>query len=258
MKEHINYWDKFPKTDEKYTKGANVDGNNLTSIDGVYMVKLATEVLGPIGIGWGYKILSERMDNGKPIILFEGDKVNGISPIYMLDGGTIVYEKTHTLLLEMWVAEKENTFSQYGHTKFTYMTKKGGYYVDHEYAKKSVTDAMKKCLSLVGVCSDVFMGEFDDTGYKAQAKLETELSKATKGDQAYMQKVTELRTYLKTQAMNITLCPTMDAVTKVYTIANGRVAREAEFIGLNIEEEREVIDEAYRQTEQKLKNERTA
>ena len=253
MSEKIDYWNQFPKTDEKYTKGANVDGNNLTSIDGVYMVKLATDVLGPIGTGWGYRIVDERFDNGKPIILIDGDKAQGKLPIYMTDKGDIVFEKTHTLLLEMWVGEKGNTFSQYGHTKFTYMTNEGKYYVDHEYAKKSVTDAMKKCLSLVGVCSDVFMGEFDDQGYKAVAKLENDLAKANKSDSVYAEKVEELRTFIKVQSVQISLCPTIDAMQKIYTIASGKIVREAPIINLNIDTERAMLDEAYRKNELKLK-----
>ena len=244
-----NYWDQFPKTDEKYTKKANVDGNNLTSLDGVYMVKLATQVLGPIGEGWGYRVVSERMDNGKPIILIEGDKSSSKLPVYMTDKGDIVFEKTHTLLLEMWVGEKENTFSQYGHTKFTYMTKKGGYYVDHEYAKKTVTDAMKKCLSLVGVCSDVFMGEFDDAGYKELAKLETDVAKANKGDEVYAQKIADLREYIEGCAMQIKLCPTTGAMQKIYGSANGRITREAQVLGLDPAQEKAPLDAAYQETE---------
>lgn len=250
-----NYWDKFPKTDERYTKSANVDGNNLTSLDGVYMVSLATKVLGPIGEGWGYRVVSERMDNTKPIILIDGNKSQKELPVYMMDNGSIVYEQTHTLLLEMWVGEKTNTFSQFGHTKFSYMTKKGALFIDHEYAKKTVTDAMKKCLSLVGVCSDVFMGQFDDAGYKAQAKLENELSAATKGDEAYMAKIEDLRTFLKVQAAQIELCPNMDAVRKVYTVASGRAQREAQYIGLDPQEEKAGIDAAYNAAQIKIEGE---
>jgi hypothetical protein len=253
MAEILNYWNQFPKTDEKYTKSANVDGNKLTSLDGVYMVKLATEVLGPIGVGWGYRIVSERMDNGKPIILIVGNESQKELPIYMMDNGSIVFEKTHTLLLEMWIGEKNNSFSQYGHTKFTYMTSKGKYFVDHEYAKKSVTDAMKKCLSLVGVCSDVFMGEFDDQGYKQVARLENDLAKADKSDAVYAEKVNELREFINLQAVNLSLCPTLDAMQKVYTVANGKVRREAPIIHLDAEVELVPINGAYFKQEQNLK-----
>ena len=54
------------------------------------MGKLATEAFGPIGIGWGYKVVEERFDNTATVTLINGDKENGKLPIYMIDNGTIV------------------------------------------------------------------------------------------------------------------------------------------------------------------------
>lgn len=239
----LKIWDQFPKTDEKYTKGANVDGNKLTSIDGVYMVKLATEVLGPIGEGWGYSIIEDRMDETKPMML--NNEV-------MKDNGAFVWEQTHTLLLQMWVGTKENSFQQYGHTKYRYMTKTGKIMVDHEYAKKSVTDAMKKCLSLVGVCSDVFMGEFDDIGYKQEAKLENDLKKADHADEKYAQKIDELRAFVADKVKAIGLVPNMEGVGKVYGMASGKIDREAPILNLDPAEEKKPLDAAYFEAQKKL------
>jgi len=46
-------WDSISTTDVKQTKSAKVDGNNLTSISGQYMVMRATEAWGVVGVGWG-------------------------------------------------------------------------------------------------------------------------------------------------------------------------------------------------------------
>ena len=35
MSDNLTLWDSFGKTDPKYTKAANVDGNKLTSLGGV-------------------------------------------------------------------------------------------------------------------------------------------------------------------------------------------------------------------------------
>ena len=252
----LNYWNQFPKTDEKYTKKNTEGGRSSTSITPVYMVKLATEVLGPIGIGWGYRIIEERFDNTQPIILIEGNKSQGVLPQYMMDNGQIVWEKTHTVVMEMWVGTKENTFIQYGHTKYSYMTKTGKFYVDHEYGKKSVTDAMTKCLSLVGVCSDIYMGEFDDQNYRSIAKLENDLKKADQNDTVYVEKVSELRDYVKQMAAQMSLCPTIEAMQKVYTLANGKITREAPILGLDQEVEKQVINEAYKNQEAKINGEK--
>ena len=123
-----NYWGKFPKTDPKYTKSKKSGGRTITSVAPVYMVKLMTDVFGAIGDGWGYKVLEERFDNTTPV------KIAGE---FMLDDGHIVWEQVHTVHLEMWVGKKDNTFSQYGHTKYRYMKTDGSrLVVDEEYAKK--------------------------------------------------------------------------------------------------------------------------
>ncbi len=247
-----NIWDSFPKTDPQYTKGNNQGGRKSTSITPVYMVKLATDALGPIGKGWGYNVIEERFDDGAPIVLIQAANTENKLPVYMMDGGNIVYEKNHTVLLEMWIADSDKTYCQYGHTRYSYMTKNGKYYVDDEYGKKSITDAMTKCLSLLGVCSDVYMGEFDNGDYVQIAKLESDLAKADKSDSVYVEKLGEFRKYVKTQAVQIGLCPTVEAMQKVYTLVNGKIVREAPLLGLDVEEERSAIDAAYNENKEKI------
>jgi len=253
---NMRIWKSFPKTDEKYTKIKKEKDRTITSVSPVYMVKLATEVLGPIGAGWGYRILEERFDKTIPLILIEGDKAKGIAPTYMMDGGNIIWEEDHTVVIEMWVGEKQNTFVQAGHTRYRYKTSKGHLFIDHEYGKKSITDAMTKCLSLVGVCSDIYMGEFDDQNYRSIAKLENDLKKADQNDTVYVEKVSELRDYVKQMAAQMSLCPTIEAMQKVYTLANGKITREAPILGLDQEVEKQVINEAYKNQEAKINGEK--
>ena len=251
--DNLKLWDSFGKTDPKYTKAANVDGNKLTSLDGVYMVKLATEALGPIGKGWGYRILEDRMDNTKPIMIDEG----GVKVI-LKDGNDIVWEIDHTVLIEMWQGSKENTFSQYGHTKFRYMKADGSrMIVDHEYAKKSLTDAMKKCLSLIGICADVFMGEFDDVSYQQAAKLENDLKKADDKDKEYMNKTDEFNKFIESsiKAMNDT--PNAEAMKKVYGMAAQKIDREAPILGIKPEDAKSELDAKYFELETKFKGDET-
>lgn len=237
----LRLWDSFGKTDPKYTKSANVDGNKQTSLSGNYMVKLATASLGPIGKGWGYRILEERFDNTKPMML-RGE--NG--PEILYDNGSIVWEQNHTILIEMWHGNRENTFTQYGHTKFKYMkadlTK---VIIDNEYAKKSLTDAMKKCLSLIGVCSDVFMGEFDDVNYQQAAKLENDLKKADDRDIEYSNKLKEFAAFIADRLNAMKLCPNIDAMQKVYGLAAQKIDREAPILGLDPAKEKQPLDALY-------------
>ena len=55
-KDNLSIWNKVQETDPKFTKK---DYGGFTSINGVYLYKKATDIFGPIGIGWGFDILDE-------------------------------------------------------------------------------------------------------------------------------------------------------------------------------------------------------
>ena len=252
MTDNLKVWDSFGKTDPTYTKSNGYGSNASTAITPMYMVKLATKTLGPIGEGWGYVVKEERFDNGKPVILVPGDKGKGTLPVYMLDNGSIVFEKIHTLLLEMWIKDKSNTFLQFGHTKYSYLTKNGDYYVDDEYGKKSLTDAMTKCLSLIGVCSDIYMGEFDDKNYQEVAKLENDLKKADNKDAEYANKIEEFNGFIIDRIKAMELCPSFDSMAKVYGLAANKLDREAPILNIDAAESKQPLDKKYFELEAKF------
>jgi ubiquitin len=246
---NLKLWDSFGKTDPKYTKAANVDGNKLTSLDGVYMAKLATEALGPIGEGWGYTIVEERMDNTKPIM----QKGEDGKMVILKDGDSIVWEQNHTVLLEMWHGKRENVYTQFGHTKYRYMKTDGTkLIIDNEYAKKSVTDAMKKCLSLIGICADVFMGEFDDQSYQQAAKLENDLKKADDKDAEYASKTDQFNDFVEDKINAMSLCPNFKSMQSVYGMAVQKIDREAPILGINPVEAKAGLDAMFHQMNELL------
>lgn len=245
-------WDSFGKTDPKYTKAANVDGNKQTSLSGNYMVKLATESLGPIGEGWGYKIIEERLDNTKPVMMKGADNKLEI----LKDGDSIVWEQNHTILVELWHGEKSNTFTQFGHTKYRYMKSDGSkMIIDNEYAKKSLTDAMKKCLSLIGVCADVFMGEFDDQGYQQAARLENDLKKADDKDAEYVSKAQQFNDFVADKCKAMEQCPNFKSMQNVYGMAVQKIDREAPILGINAAEAKQDLDILYHKMNDKFNKE---
>lgn len=156
--DNMGIWSAVDVTDPKYTKDNTQGGRKATSINGLYMAKQATERFGPIGTGWGYEIVEDRFDDAGPI-LSKADK-----PEVLCQG------KLHTIKLRLWYmdGDKEKSVYQYGHTPYIYSSK-WGFTVDNDYAKKTLTDAMKKCLSLLGFCADIYLGLFDDQGYQQAA-----------------------------------------------------------------------------------------
>jgi hypothetical protein len=148
-------WDKAQKTDARYVKRfQRAGGFSGTAINPTWLAKRATEEFGPCGFGWGIEPVREEWVSGP--------------------GGVVV----HVLLARLWykfqpvngtTAEvQRGEILQYGQT--TFVNEKGR--VDEEAPKKSLTDAMSKCLSLLGFASDVYLGLWDDSKYVAERERE--------------------------------------------------------------------------------------
>jgi len=166
MSDNVDIWSKVDQTDPSGTKTAELGGRIITSINGTYIAKKATELFGPIGIGWGYDIEEDRLDTAGPIF----DKKSGEKICDALN---------HTIRLRFWYkrGEEKGVIFHFGHTKYIYATKYG-FTADEEAPKKSVTDAIKKCLSLLGFSADIFLGQFEDYEYVAAQHDREALEKA--------------------------------------------------------------------------------
>ena len=116
-----------------------------------WIIQRATETFGPCGIGWGVTVVSERFER-----LTDTDVL-------------------HVALVRVWYMQdgKRGEVEQMGQTKASYKTKDGGTMVDEDAPKKSVTDGMVKCLSMVGFAGDIFSGQWDDSKYVQWAGEET-------------------------------------------------------------------------------------
>lgn len=136
-------------TDPKAVKpitGKQYQGNSPKPY---WLIERATEEFGPIGIGWGVEVKSERFER---LGEFDVLHVAVVSVWYVKDG------------------KRSETFDQMGGTKAAYKTSKGVLMVDEDAGKKSVTDGMVKCLSMLGFAGDIFSGRWDDSKYVAEAR----------------------------------------------------------------------------------------
>lgn len=135
-------WDAVCTTDPKYTKNFNRAGFKGTATNITWLARQATRTFGPCGIGWGTKLLDERYQPGK-------------------DGDII-----HVIRLQLWYVwnGQRGEIEQFGQTTFVGSNKNGAF-TDEEAPKKSMSDAMSKCLSLLGFAADIHMGLFDDNKY---------------------------------------------------------------------------------------------
>lgn len=116
-----------------------------------WIIERATETFGPCGIGWGVEVVSERFERF-------GDT-----------------ESLHIALVRVWYMQdgKRGQIEQMGQTRSSYMSSGGKFIVDEDAPKKSVTDGMVKCLSMLGFAGDIFSGQWDDSKYVEWAAEET-------------------------------------------------------------------------------------
>jgi len=186
QKPNLALWDRVEKTSPGSTKSAKVNGMQITVIDGYGMIRKATENFGPLGIGWGYEILEERWDDGKPFGVKEED-------------GSVqtVITKTHTIKLRLWYLLDgiKGEVVQYGHTQAVYRSSYG-VSDDGEAPKKSLMDAIKKSLSMLGFSADVFTGQYDDAEYREQLLAEEAIEKAEDKETEIEAKQKELSDYV--------------------------------------------------------------
>lgn len=172
MSTNMQIWDKVSTTDTRYTKAAEVGGQKITSLNGTAMIMKATEIFGPVGIGFGWSIVEERFDEGSEMVSGEGDKRLVLGR-----------ELNHTIKIRFWfeLDGKRGEIEQYGCTRYLYKSKYGTT-TDGEAPKKSLTDAIKKSLSMLGFSADVFLGMFDDHTYVEQLKEEQAIEQAVDKD----------------------------------------------------------------------------
>lgn len=180
--ENLKLWRSVMRTNPRYTKDLSGTGFEGTSINGEYMVMRATECFGPIGIGWGYEILEDVLKPGAPIseAIYENNKFVGKKLIRDAEGNLIT-SLHHSMKISFWyiMEGQRGAITAYGATDYMYMTSKNGIKVDGEAQKKSLTDAIKKALSLLGFSADVWLGHYDDAVYKAESKMEFEIKDAS-------------------------------------------------------------------------------
>ena len=136
-------WDRVKVTDPRAVKAITGKPYKGSSPKPYWLIERATQEFGPVGIGWGVTVKSERFER-----LTETDVIHVavVSVWYMLDG------------------KRSETFDQMGGTKAAYQSK-NGMIVDEDAGKKSVTDGMVKCLSMIGFAGDIFSGMWDDSKY---------------------------------------------------------------------------------------------
>lgn len=167
--DNMAIWNRNKTIDPKYTKQATVSGQSITSFSLQSVTMMATQEFGPFGKGWGYEVEQERFDDGAIIQDMVTHENGDVQPQ--------IKEITHTLIIRFWYMlddEKIICPVQAGHTPYLRRTKYGPSH-DDEYYKKTLADAIKKSLSMLGFGADIFLGLMDDPTYLEIMQSERDL-----------------------------------------------------------------------------------
>ena len=184
---NLDLWNAVEKTDPKHTKAITGKSYQGTSPKPHYLVHKATETFGPIGIGWGFNILSERFERFGDS---ESLHVAAVRFWYVLDG-------------------QRGEFEQVGQTRSSYTTAAGKFTVDEDAPKKSVTDALVKCASYLGFAGDIFSGMWDDSKYVENAAAEYIAKEQAEARAAWLEE----------QALRLEICDSMSELGEAWKAA---------------------------------------
>lgn len=146
MSNHLDLWNRFADIDPAFTKPITGKDYRGTSPNPHYVIQCLTEMFGPVGVGFGWEV---EQDEFTPI----GEEV------------------LHWCRIRFWHTDRSNGFSAYGQTK-ALMKTKNGLRLDEDSPKKSLTDAITKAASQIGIAANIFLGRWDDSKYVAEVNAE--------------------------------------------------------------------------------------
>lgn len=139
MTDNLATWNRFADIDPAFTKPITGKAYKGTSPNPQYVIRCLTELFGPAGEGFGWEVAQE-----------------GFMPL----GDEIL----HWCRIRFWHGKRDNWFESYGQTK-ALMKTRNGLMSDEDAPKKSLTDAIIKAASHLGIEANIFLGRWDDQKY---------------------------------------------------------------------------------------------
>jgi len=133
----MDLWLALCKTPPSWLKKLGLPGKQ-SAIDTYSRIERLTQVLGPVGAGWG-------LDMPRGVILQGETWIASGDAWWSPDGGSTKKRSAVVGTAAHMIGRK----------------------IDHEAPKKALTDALTKGFSFAGLCADVFLGRHEDSKYVA-------------------------------------------------------------------------------------------
>lgn len=137
--DNMTLWNKVKHPDEAFVDQHPTKAYLLT-IKAHYLIRVATEIWGPMGAGWGTS----------------NERYTVISPAK--HGSVVLYQAT------LWYGEEKagNSLCIHADTTTHVQSGKAAGDYDDDWAKKVATEALSKGLSYLGFGAEIYLGEWDD------------------------------------------------------------------------------------------------
>jgi hypothetical protein len=214
-------WEQIERTDPRYTKKMTT-GAKLTSINAEYQFRRMTEVFGAAGINWGYELLDSQMVETAE--MFRGNADDAVS----LGMGLL-----HTARIKLWFKHpttgERGEIQATGHTPYRYLaTGDGTKYVtvDMEYEKKTITDAITKAMSFLGMAADVRMGEFDRPDYVESVKDHYAVERAEDAEAERIRQRNDFEVWFEARVQAMSTATSLHELELLYKPGVERVGRQ--------------------------------
>lgn len=169
--DNMELWNQLFQTDKKEVQPITGKGYKGDSPKPYYLIEKCTAMFGPCGIGWGYKIVDHGFND------YKYQEPVGSTGAFV--ERTII---NHWCIVEFWYkwkGEKSEPIQQFGGTLAGNKTSTGKQQLDEDACKKSVTDALVKCMSCIGIAGDIFSGRWDDSKYHQEQQEQQQRQQQT-------------------------------------------------------------------------------
>ena len=161
---NMRIWNEVREVPSEMRKPFSIGARALTAIDPMFLFMKATEQWGPMGEGWGFEILKDAFVNkdGKPEHV-----------LHIMEVKLWYRRRFDEVDRRMTAAEVVDRSGGGGFTFGVGCTKvfmgtpssTHGMWVDDEFNKKTLTDALTNALSRLGFGAEVRMGKFEGGKY---------------------------------------------------------------------------------------------
>ncbi len=171
-KANMRIWDEVFQVEKKYTEPIK-DGRGLTAIAPMSLIMQATKLWGPIGKGWGFEIIKDGF-------------------VY-LNSPSRPEDALHIMTIKLWYHGCAVTGKSYGDGELVDIVMDGTYgmgctklfqirggkpYIDDDFNKSTLTDAITNALSRLGFGGSVRLGEMQSKYTTNLDARDSELEKA--------------------------------------------------------------------------------